>query len=139
MSFGVIVVAIIFIGLIFYNTNRSNKSFQNQKTEPRRFTVDSLKEVAQNNQKKHHEKFENTIEEAFRKHITQCLKDTPNELKNTPVVTTLIMDSLTSYAQNLIDNLSAKSEIKNAMSQTKLESIVDTAQKKVFREYFQYS
>lgn len=44
MSFGVIVVAIIFIGLIIYNTNRSNKSFSSAKSNSniRRVTIDNI-------------------------------------------------------------------------------------------------
>lgn len=44
MSFGVIVVAFIFIGLIIYNTNRSNKSFSSTKSnsDVRRVTIDSI-------------------------------------------------------------------------------------------------
>lgn len=50
MSFGVIVVAIIFIGLIIYNVNRENKSFSNTKssTGVKRVTMDSIQPKTSN-------------------------------------------------------------------------------------------
>lgn len=50
MSFGVIVVAIIFIGLIIYNVNRENKSFSNtnSSTGVKRVTMDSIQPKTSN-------------------------------------------------------------------------------------------
>ena len=86
---------------------RSAREINNYKTE---WAIEKVKSTDNNSLNNvslttSEKSFKSAIEKAIKNHIQQCIKDTPNELKHTPMSSTLIMDSTTNYAQSLIDNL----------------------------------
>lgn len=143
MVFIYIGIAVIIFIVIFNIADRTvNKPKSNQNIDPRRITIDSIekakytyhnnnKNIEFNNSEKH---FRSAIEEALRNHIQQCIKDTPIELKHSPAVSTLIIDSTANYAQSLIDNLNQKPEIKKVFTSKQIEFIVDNIQKRLIKE-----
>ena len=136
-------IAVVVFIIIFNIADRAfNKPKSKKRIEPRRVTMDSIEKAKKFHsnidtqvQRTSSKSIEDTIENALRQHVMQCINDTPSEIKHSPTVHTLIIDSLANYAQSLIDNLTKKAEINKVFTHNQIESIVDNAQKKVLKEF----